>query len=81
MAVMQVLFSTERFDVVERKRGHEAAMPAIDSDAEAMRYVGAGEPLLDRVSIDLIPVRRRVGLRARGASTRIHAPEFSKAGR
>ncbi len=44
VAVMRVLFSTERFDVVELERGHEAAMLAVYSDAEAMRHVGDGEP-------------------------------------
>ena len=40
-----------------------------------------GEPLLDRVSIDPIPGRNRVGLSTWGPNTRIHALEFSKAGR
>ena len=40
-----------------------------------------GEPLLDRVSIDPIPGRSRVGLSTWGPNTRIHALEFSKAGR
>lgn len=44
VAPMRVLYSTERFDVVELGREHERDMLAVYSDAEAMRHVGDGQP-------------------------------------